>query len=185
MTDFRYESRNLESRLIYPPPPGEHDALHTVEVHEEEGGIKDTVADAAATVGETASGAASTVGDKAGDAASSIGDATSDAASAVGDAATRAAGTVTDAAPSRQQLKRGANQVAQLAQESPFGLVITGACVGFLTGMLLPTTVVDEKMGPFAEQVVDQARVAGHSAVEQGKHAMQEAAPAVGAALKG
>ena len=51
--------------------------------------------------------------------------------------------------------------------------------------MLVPTTSVDEKIAPYAEQVVDQARVAGHTAVEQGKHAVQEAAPAVGAALKG
>ncbi|MDP9383985.1 MAG: hypothetical protein M3P50_01910 [Actinomycetota bacterium] len=94
------------------------------------------VADIAATVGETASGAASAVADKAGDAPSAIGDATSNAASAVGDAATHAAGTVKDAAPSKQQLRRGVDRVAQLAQESPFGLVITGACVGFLTGML-------------------------------------------------
>ena len=164
--EFSNQPQDLESRVIYSGVTGDGDeqveVVYTEETVAEGGGVKDAVAGAAHTVGDTAS----------------------DAASAVGDAATGAATAVKEAAPSKQQIKQGVNRVGQLAQESPFGLAITGACVGFLTGMLIPTTSVDEKIGPFAEQVVDQARIAGHSAVEQGKHAVQEAAPAAAAALR-
>ena len=162
--EFSNEPQGLESRVIYSGVTT--DGEEHVEVYAEEtvlpedgvreipaddGGVRETVADAAHTVGDAASGAAA---------------------------------TVKHAAPGKQQLKQGFNRVGQLAQESPAGLALTGACVGFLAGMLLPTTSVDEKIGPYAEQIVDQARVAGHQAVEQGKHAMQEAAPAAAAALR-
>ena len=170
MTDFSNEPQNLESRVIYSGVTGdgaqeEVEVVYTEEtfVEEDGGGVKESAAGAAQTVGDTAS----------------------DAAHTVGDAASSAATAVKEAAPSKQQIKQGISRVGQLAQESPAGLALTGACVGFLAGMLVPTTSVDEKIGPFAEQVVDQARVAGHTAVEQGRQAVQEAAPAVGAALKG
>jgi len=194
MTDYRSDSDDLKSRLLYPdiaeaPVPelagdGGPEVVLVETTLDEEHHLKDDVADAADAVADKAGDAASTVSGAAGDVAHAVGEAAGDAAHAVSDATTHAASAVKEAAPSRAQIKRGANRVAELAQESPFGLVITGACVGFLTGMLLPTTTVDEKMGPYAEQVVDRAREAGHSAVEQGKHAMQEAAPAVGAALR-
>ncbi len=177
MTDFSNEPQDLESRVIYSGVTGdgeEHvEVVYTEETVAEGGGVKDAVSGAASTVGDTVSGAASAVGDTA-----------SDAASAVGDAAGGAATAVKEAAPSKQQLKQGVSRVGQLAQESPFGLAITGACVGFLAGMLAPTTTVDEKIAPYAEQVVDKAREAGQTAVEQGKHAVQEAAPAAAAALR-
>ena len=170
MTDFSNEPQDLESRVIYTGVTGDGVQEEVEVVYTEEtipvddgDGVRETVAGAAQTVGDTAS----------------------DAAHTVGDAAAGAATAVKEAAPSRQQIKQGISRVGQLAQESPAGLALTGACVGFLAGMLVPTTKADEKIGPFAEQVVDQARVAGHTAVEQGKQAVQEAAPAVGAALKG
>jgi len=186
MTDFSNTTPDLESRVVYSGVTADDEQVEVVYTEtpvDESGGVKDTVAGAAAAVGDTASDAAHVVGDAASDAAHVVGDAASDAARTVGDAATSAAGAVKEAAPSRQQLKQGVSRVAELAQESPFGLAITGACVGFLTGMLIPTTAVDEKIAPYAEQVVDQARVAGHTVVEQSKQAVQEAAPAVGAAL--
>lgn len=168
MTDYQRAPDDLESRLIYPEViADEVPEVVLVEATVDDGHhLKDDVADAA-----------DAVADKAGD-----------AAHALSDAATHAASAVKEAAPSGAQLKRGVDRVGELAQQSPIGLVLTGACVGFLAGMLLPTTTVDEKIGPYAEQVVDRAREAGHTAVEQGKHAMQEAAPApapaVGAALR-
>jgi len=194
MTDYRSDTDDLESRLRYPgiadepvpelPVHGVPDVVLIETTIEEESHLKDDVTDAADAVADKAGHAASAVSGAASDAVHAVGDAAGDAAHAVSDATTHAASAVKEAAPSRAQMRRGADRVAHLAQESPFGLVITGACVGFLTGMLLPTTKVDEKMGPYAEQVVDRAREAGHTAVEQGKHAMQEAAPAVGAALR-
>ncbi len=175
MTEFSNEPQDLESRVIYSGVTGDEqvEVVYAESTVDEGGGVKDAVA-----------GAASTVGDTASDAASAVGGAATGAASAVGDAASGAASAVKEAAPSKQQIKQGVSRVGQLAQESPFGLAITGACVGFLAGMLVPTTSVDEKIGPFAEQVVDQARIAGHTAVEQGKQAVQEAAPAAAAALR-
>ena len=178
MTDFPTEPQGLEARVVYSgvTTDGEEhvDVLYTEEPVPEPGGVKNAVADAASAVGDRASDAASAVGDAAGGAASAMTGAVSDAAE-----------TVKEAAPSRQQLKRGAHRIGELAQDSPLGLALTGACVGFLAGMLLPTTTVDEKIAPYAEQVVDRARDAGHTAVEQGRQAMQKAAPAVGAALRG
>lgn len=77
---------------------------------------------------------------------------------------------VSEATPDTGQMKEGARQAAGVAQENPLGLAIGGLAAGFLAGMLLPSTrVEDEKMGPLADQVKEKAAEAGHEAVERGK----------------
>lgn len=75
-----------------------------------------------------------------------------------------------EATPDTEQMKEGARQAAGVAQENPIGLALGGLAAGFLAGMLLPSTrVEDEKMGPLADQVKEKASEMGEEAVERGK----------------
>lgn len=93
-------------------------------------------------------------------------------------------GTVTGAkdrlvstTPSTGEVKEGAQRAASVAQENPIGLAIGGVAVGFLAGMVMPSTrVEDERVGPVADQAKEKAREAGEEAVERGKAVAQETA---------
>lgn len=75
-----------------------------------------------------------------------------------------------EATPDTEQMKEGARQAAGVAQENPIGLALGGLAAGFLAGMLLPSTrVEDEKMGALADQVKEKASEMGEEAVERGK----------------
>ena len=83
----------------------------------------------------------------------------------------------TDSAPSTGDVKQGARQAAGVAQENPIGLALAGVAVGFVAGMLVPSTrVEDEKMGELSDQVVDKVKETGGEAIEHGKQVAQEAA---------
>src|SRR5215211_5507411 len=81
--------------------------------------------------------------------------------SKVSDTATRAreavAGTTSragDATPSRGEVKQQSRRVAGMARENPLGLAIGAAAIGFLAGLAVPSTrVEDERLGPVADQV--------------------------------
>ena len=80
------------------------------------------------------------------------------------------ASRVGDAAPDGGEVKEGARQAVGVAEENPIGLALGGVAVGFIAGMLLPSTrVEDEKVGPIAEQVKEKAIETGQEAVERGK----------------
>jgi gas vesicle protein len=86
-------------------------------------------------------------------------------------------GRASDATPSTQDVKQGARRAAGIAQENPLGLAVGGVAVGFLVGMLVPTTrTEDEKIGPMADQVKEKARETGQEAMEHGKQVAQEVA---------
>jgi ElaB/YqjD/DUF883 family membrane-anchored ribosome-binding protein len=90
---------------------------------------------------------------------------------------TGAGSKVGDAAPSADQVKEGAQRAAGIAQENPLGLAIGGVAIGFLAGMVIPSTrVEDERMGRVADQAKEKAREAGQEAVERGKTVVQETA---------
>jgi hypothetical protein len=73
--------------------------------------------------------------------------------------------------------KASNGKAAGLAQENPLGLAVGAAAVGFLAGLLLPSSrVEDEKLGPTADRVKDQAKETGHEALERGKEVAQSAA---------
>jgi ElaB/YqjD/DUF883 family membrane-anchored ribosome-binding protein len=85
----------------------------------------------------------------------------------------RITGKVSDTTPDKQQVKRAAST----AQENPLGLAIGGVAVGFLAGLLIPSSrVEDEKIGPMADQVKDQIKETGQEAMERGKEVAQQAA---------
>jgi hypothetical protein len=78
--------------------------------------------------------------------------------------------TIGEATPDAEQMKDGARQAAGMAQENPIGLALGGLAAGFLAGMMLPSTrVEDERMGPLADQVKEKASEMGEEAVERGK----------------
>lgn len=71
--------------------------------------------------------------------------------------------------PDRTQMRR-----ARLtAEQNPLGLAIGGAAVGFVLGLVLPSTrMEDEKLGPASDKVGEVAR----EGWEQGKQVAQETA---------
>jgi gas vesicle protein len=93
--------------------------------------------------------------------------------------------SVTDATPSGGDVQQGAKRAVGVAQENPLGLAVGAAAVGFLAGMLIPSTrVEDEKLGPMADQVKGQISSTAQEAVEHGKAVVQETASSAAEAAK-
>ena len=82
-------------------------------------------------------------------------------------------GTASKAIPSGQQVGR----MKDTAERNPLGLAVGGAAVGFLAGLLIPSTrMEDERMGEISDRVVDAAKDTAGDAVERGKQVAQDAA---------
>jgi gas vesicle protein len=74
--------------------------------------------------------------------------------------------------PSRQRLR----SVRRTAERNPLGLAVGAAAAGFVAGLLLPSTSVeDEQLGDVATRLKDTAREAGQEAMERGKDVAQTA----------
>jgi uncharacterized protein DUF3618 len=82
-----------------------------------------------------------------------------------------------DATPSRGEVKQQSRRVAGMARENPLGLAIGAAAIGFLAGLAVPSTRVEnERLGPVADQVKDKVRETGQEALDRGKQVAQEVA---------
>jgi hypothetical protein len=93
------------------------------------------------------------------------------------DKVNRAMGKANDATPSTGDVKQGAQKAAGVAQENPLGLAIGAVAAGFIAGMLIPSTgVEEEKLGPVAHDVKDKAIETGQEALEHGKQVAQDVA---------
>lgn len=116
-----------------------------------------------------------------------VSDTFSDVKERIGGTATevkdRVGGTATavnESTPNPADVKRAAKRGASIAQENPIGLAIGSIAVGFLAGMLIPSTRVEnEKIGPMAGQVRETATQTGQEALEHGKQVAQEVASTV------
>jgi hypothetical protein len=65
------------------------------------------------------------------------------------------------------------------ANDNPLGIVIGGAAIGLLAGLLLPRTrVEDERLGPLADTLRDEVVAAGREAAERGKSVAKRAGEA-------
>ena len=85
-------------------------------------------------------------------------------------------GRVKGATPDTGQMKEGAKRGVGVAKENPLGLAVGGVAVGFLTGLLMPSTrVEDERMGEVADQLKESVRETGQEALGRGKQVAQEA----------
>jgi hypothetical protein len=90
---------------------------------------------------------------------------------------TGAKDSVSDATPSGGDVKAGARKTVGIAQENPLGLAVGAVAVGFLAGMLIPSTrVEDEKIGPVADQVKSKAAETGQQVLERGKQVASDVA---------
>jgi hypothetical protein len=84
---------------------------------------------------------------------------------------------VGDKTPSSGDVKQGARRAVRVAQENPIGLGVGALAGGFLIGMVIPSTRMEnEKLGPVATEVKDRAKDTAQEAVDRGKQVAQEAA---------
>jgi gas vesicle protein len=101
----------------------------------------------------------------------------SDTATRAKEAVTGAADRASDATPSRGQVKQTTRRAAGMARENPLGLAIGATAIGFLAGLAVPSTrVEDERLGPVADQVKDKVKETGQEALDRGKQVAQEVA---------
>jgi len=84
-----------------------------------------------------------------------------------------------------QKAKGQARRVKGLAQDNPLGLAIGAIAVGFLAGLAIPATRIEnERIGPVADKVKDRARDLGSEALEHGKEVASDVAEAAKDAAK-
>jgi hypothetical protein len=97
--------------------------------------------------------------------------------SRVGDAASGTAARVGEATPTGGEAKQQAKRAVGLAKENPLGLAVGAVALGFLAGLVVPSTRVEnERLGPVADQVKDKVKETGQEALDRGKQVAQEAA---------
>jgi ElaB/YqjD/DUF883 family membrane-anchored ribosome-binding protein len=117
--------------------------------------VKDRVSETATRAKEAVTGTAERVGDRVGDTGSRVSDRT----------------------PDRQEVKQKTRRAVGLAQENPLGLAVGAVALGFLAGLAVPVSRMEnEKIGPLADEVKDKVRETGQEALERGKVVAQEAA---------
>jgi ElaB/YqjD/DUF883 family membrane-anchored ribosome-binding protein len=79
-----------------------------------------------------------------------------------------------------------AQQATSLAEENPLGLAIGAAAAGFLLGMVIPSTrVEDERVGPLSDEVKGMAKETGQEVFERGKQVATETAQSARETVKG
>jgi hypothetical protein len=101
-------------------------------------------------------------------------DVTGRAKEAVSDKVDAVRSKVSGAAPDG---KEGAKRAAGIAKENPLGLGLGALGAGFIAGLLLPSTSVeDDTIGPLADDVKAKVKETGQEAVERGKQVAEEAA---------
>ena len=82
--------------------------------------------------------------------------------------------------PDADQAKATAKRAGSVAQENPLGLAIGAVAVGFVAGMLIPSTrVEDERIGSIADDVKDKVKETGSEALDHGKQVAQDAAETI------
>jgi uncharacterized protein DUF3618 len=90
-----------------------------------------------------------------------------------------ASAKVGEVTPDGAEVSQSMGRMKRLAERNPIGLAIGGAAVGFLAGLLAPSTrVEDEHIGPVADDVKETAAEAGREALHRGKDVVQEAGSA-------
>jgi aryl-alcohol dehydrogenase-like predicted oxidoreductase len=89
--------------------------------------------------------------------------------------ASSARDSVSSSTPDAQQLKQNARKAASVAQRNPLGLALGSVALGFLAGLSVPSTQMeDERLGPVADQVKDKVKETSQEALDRGKQVAQE-----------
>jgi ElaB/YqjD/DUF883 family membrane-anchored ribosome-binding protein len=98
-------------------------------------------------------------------------------ASRAGDAVSETTSRVGEAAPDGGEVKQQAKRAVGLAQENPLGLAVGAVALGFLAGLAVPSTRMEnQRLGPVADQVKDKVKETGQEALDRGKQVAQEVA---------
>jgi hypothetical protein len=93
------------------------------------------------------------------------------------DAVSGGASSVKETAPDRREVEGQARRAAGVAQQNPLGLAVGAVATGFLVGMMLPSSrVEDRRMGAVADEVKEHAAEVGQEALEHGKQVAKEVA---------
>jgi Protein of unknown function (DUF3618) len=139
----------------------------------EPGEIREEIEDTRARMGETVEA----IGYKA--------DVKTRVKDSIADKKDAAVSKVTGAMPDTGEVKHKARRSVRIAKENPLGLAIGGTAVGFLVGLALPSTrLEDERIGEKADQVKDAVRETGQEALDRGKEVAREAADSAAQAAK-
>jgi gas vesicle protein len=86
--------------------------------------------------------------------------------------------TVSGAVPDGEQVAAGAAKVG-VSKQNPVGMVIGGAAVGLLAGLMIPSTrMEDEQIGDIAEQMKETVKETGSEALQRSKQVAQDVATA-------
>jgi gas vesicle protein len=90
----------------------------------------------------------------------------------VSDAKDAVTGTASKAIPSGERVGR----MKDTAERNPLGLAVGAAAVGFVAGLVIPATrMEDERLGDMSDRVVDAAKETASDAVERGKQVADDA----------
>jgi gas vesicle protein len=82
-------------------------------------------------------------------------------------------GTASRAVPDGQRVSR----MKDTAERNPMGLAVGAAAVGFVAGLMIPSTrAEDERLGQMSDRLVEAAKETAGDAVERGKQVAQDAA---------
>ena len=72
-------------------------------------------------------------------------------------------------------MKQTARKAVSVAQQNPLGLALGAVALGFLAGMAVPSTQMeDERFGPVSDQVKEKVRETSQEAMDRGKQVAQE-----------
>jgi hypothetical protein len=97
----------------------------------------------------------------------------------MGESMSNVGSRINEATPSADDVRRGFQRTAGLAQDNPAGLAVGAVAVGFLAGLAIPTTRAErERLGPIATEVKEKARETGQEVAERGKEVMGQATDA-------
>jgi len=99
--------------------------------------------------------------------------------SAVGGGTDNVMSAVSDRTPSMDDVAGQARRAKGMAQQNPLGMALGAVALGFLAGLAVPATRLEnERLGPLADEVKDRARDLGQEALDRGKQVATEAAHA-------
>jgi uncharacterized membrane protein YgcG len=86
---------------------------------------------------------------------------------------------IAGATPDRAAVADQAQHAKGLAESNPLGLAIGAVALGFLAGLVVPTTKIEnERLGPAADELKSKAKDLGQEALEHGKQVASEVADA-------
>jgi len=87
--------------------------------------------------------------------------------------------SVVGAIPDRDQIVGGAKQAKGMAETNPLGLAFGAIALGFLAGLAVPATRIEnERIGPAADQLKSKVKDLGQDALDHGKQVVTEVAQA-------